>query len=240
MVITSVSNNKIKELSKLNVTKYRKESDIFLVEGIHLVDEAYKSNLLKEIISLEEISNYNVPITIVNKDVMRKLSTLNTIPNIIGVVEKKNDKSVGNKILMLDDIQDPGNLGTIIRSAVAFNIDTIILSPNTVDLYNPKVIRATEGMLFNISIIECDLLKLIPKLKNIGYKIYSTNVTNGNDVKNIDFKDKYAIIMGNEGNGVKDSVSKLCDEYIYIKMNANCESLNVGIATSIILYETTR
>ena len=234
-MITSVDNKRIKEVSKLNNRKYRKEMGLFLVEGSHLVEEAYKHNLLVEVYSLDEndYPNNNV----VSENVMRKISSLDTVPNIIGVCKFKEEKELGNKLLILDNIQDPGNLGTIIRSAVAFNVDTIVLSEDTVDLYNPKVIRATQGMIFNINIIIRDLYSFVSKLKKENYKIYSTNVVNGSEVKNIERCEKCAIIMGNEGNGVRKELQDMSDANIYIKMNPLCESLNVGVATSIILYE---
>ena len=231
-MITSVDNKKIIEVSKLNNKKYRTE--YFLVEGEHLVEEAYKKGILKEVYSLNEVDYPNT--FIVNEKVMRKISNLDTIPNIVGVCKKIEEKELGNKLLILDNIQNPGNLGTIIRSAVAFNIDTIILSNDTVDLYNPKVIRATEGMIFNINIISRDLYSFINSIKS-EYKIYGTNVKDGINVKNVAKSEKYAIIMGNEGKGVKKELQELCDENIYIDMNPLCESLNVGVATSIILYE---
>ena len=151
--------------------------------------------------------------------------------------KKVEEKEIGNKVLVLDDIQDPGNFGTIIRSAVAFNIDTIVVSNNTVDLYNSKVIRASQGMLFNINIIRRDLNVFVPELKKEGYQIYATKVNGGKSLKTIEKMEKFAIIMGNEGAGVSDNLMNLANEYLYIDMNSNCESLNVAVATSIILYE---
>lgn len=234
-MITSVNNNKIKEICKLKDKKYRKEVGLFLVEGLHLVEEAYKRNLLCEVYSLYETSYSNS--TIVSLNVMKKLSFLKTPPSIIGVCKFIKEREIGNKILILDNIQDPGNLGTIIRSSVAFGVDTLVLSKDTVDIYNPKVIRATQGMLFNINIITCDLVNFINDLKSKNYKVYSTNVENGIEVKNLVICEKYAIIMGNEGNGVSKKLQDISDGNIYIKMNPSCESLNVGVATSIILYE---
>ena len=150
---------------------------------------------------------------------------------------KKEDKKIGNKVIILDDITDPGNLGTIIRSAVAFNFDTVILSNNTTDLYNPKVIRATEGMLFNINIIRDNLLNIIPKLKEEKYFILGTKVTNGKDITKYRNINKIALIMGNETRGMNRDLDNLCDDYIYIKMNNKCESLNVGVSASILMYE---
>ena len=236
MIITSIDNKKVKELCKLYDRKYRKDSDLFIVEGKHLVAEAYKHGLLKEVYSLEEVDYDNV--TLVSDAVMKKITSLTSIPSMIGVCKKIKEKEIGNRILILDNIQDPGNLGTIIRSAVAFSIDTIVLSSDTVDLYNPKVIRATQGMLFSVNIIIRDLIPFVPTLKD--YKKYTTNVVCGTELKSVEKSNKYAIIMGNEGQGVNKDLALECDEAIYINMNPLCESLNVAVATSIILYEFSR
>lgn len=229
-MIESVNNERIKEYSKLNSKKYRDESGLFIVEGEHLVEEALKKCVPVDIFSLDDSH------TMVSEAVMRKLSNLNTPPNVLAVVKKPEEAPISGNILVLDGIQDPGNLGTIIRSAVAFGIDTIITSEDTVDYLNTKVLRASEGMVFNINIVEKDLNEVLPKLKST-HKLYTTNVVNGSDVSKIDIVKPYVIVMGNEGNGVKKETSELCDEAIYIPMNDKCESLNVGIATSIILYE---
>lgn len=239
MVITSVNNNKIKDINKLKEKKYRDSSNSFLVEGEHLVIEAYRENLIKELIVLDD-SNFildGIPTIKVSSEVMKKLSSMDSYPSVIGVANKIREKELGNSILILDDIQDPGNLGTIIRSSAAFGIDTIVVSPKTVDIYNIKVLRATQGMLFHINIIVRELDSFITKLKQDNYKIYGTKVDKGVNIKDISINNKYALVMGNEGNGISDNVSKLCDEYLYIKMNDNVESLNVGVATSILLYE---
>ena len=237
MVYTSIENKKIKDIKKLNDKKYRDNESKFLIEGEHSILEAYKSGALIELI-LPENSEFKLDVdTIyVSSKVLKYISEVNT-PTMIGVCKKQKKSIIGNKVLILDDIQDPGNLGTIIRSSVAFNIDTIVLSKNSVDAYNSKVLRATQGMIFNINIIVEDLENFIPKLKKDNYKIYGTNVKNGKNIKTIEKNNKFAIIMGNEGRGVKTSLLDMVDEYIYINMNESCESLNVGIATSIILYE---
>jgi len=241
-IITSLNNNKIKDYAKLLDKKYRDNTNLFLVEGEHLVNEAYQSNYLKEIICTEKYVNLlpNINKILVTKEVINKLSNTKTPQEIIGIVNKKEDKPIGDKVLILDNIQDPGNLGTIIRSSVAFNIDTIIISNNTVDIYNDKVIRSTQGMLFKINIIRRDLNNIIDELHNNNYIIYGTKVDNGTNIKDITFNNKFAIIMGNEGNGVSNELLNKCDKYLYINMNNNCESLNVAVATSIILYEMNR
>jgi len=238
MLYTSIDNKKIKDIKKLNDKKYRDKTGLFLVEGEHLVLEAYKKDFLEELIlEKDTLLPLNINTTYVTNNVINYISELETPQNIMGICKKIISKEIGNKILILEDIQDPGNLGTIIRSAVAFNIDTIILSDKCVDLYNSKVIRASQGMLFHINIIREDLYSFIPKLKDSDYKVFGTRVTHGKDIRNFEKNNKFAIIMGNEGNGMSDEIGSLCDDYIYVSMNEVCESLNVGVATSIILYE---
>lgn len=238
MLITSINNQTIKELDKLKQKKYRDLEQKFLIEGEHLVEEAEKSGVLEKIILLENSEYHsNLEKIYVSKNVMKKLSSLDTPPNIIGVCKMLSRKELGKKVLLLDDIQDPGNLGTIIRSSVAFNVDSIVMSLNTVDLYNPKVIRSTQGMIFKINLIKDDLGQVIEKLKSKNIPIYTTNVNGGENIKNINTTDSYGLIMGNEGNGVKDEISTLADRKIYIPMNSKVESLNVSVAASILLYE---
>ena len=238
MIYSSVDNQKIKDIKKLNSKKYRDKTDLFLVEGEHLVLEAYKAGLLKTLILEEnEIFPLDVETMYVTNNVINYISSLETPQLIMGICSKKKEEEIGNKILILDGIQDPGNLGTIVRSAVAFNIDTIVLSKDTVDLYNSKSIRATQGLLFHINIISRDLKEFVINLKDENFKILGTRVTHGKSLKDIYKCDKFAIIVGNEGNGISDEMINLTDEFIYIDMNGVCESLNVGVATSIILYE---
>lgn len=238
MLITSLDNLKVKKYVKLKNKKYRDSEKMYLVETNHLVEEALNHQVLVDLLVLEnEQVSYNFNYTYVTKEIMKKLSSLETIPKVIGVVKMlEPSNNLGNSILLLDDIQDPGNLGTIIRSSVAFNVSTIVLGLNCVDLYNEKVIRSTQGMLFKINIMRADLKEIIANLKKNNYLILGTNVKDGVDVKNIKVN-KYALIMGNEGKGVKEELLTLCDKNLYIKMNNNCESLNVSVATSILLYE---
>ena len=238
MIITSLNNPTIKEISKLKNKKYRDLTNTYLVEGDHLVEEAYKNNILIKIILLEDtICNYDIEKIYVTKEVMKKLTELDTPNKIINIIKKNTPLPIGNKILILDNIQDPGNLGTIIRSSVAFDIDTIVLSPNTVDIYNPKVIRSTQGMIFYTNIITLELKEFINEIKTKNYTIFGTNVRNGKNIKEITLPEKFALVLGNEGQGVSKEIESLCDDNIYIKMSSKCESLNVSVATSILLYE---
>ena len=238
MIYSSIDNKKIKYIKKLYNKKYRDEFNEFIIEGEHLIKEAYERGILKELI-LEEGIDFSLDIetSYVTSNVLKYISELSNPSKILGICNKLKEKGIGNKIVILDGIQDPGNLGTIIRSCVAFNIDTIILGKDCVDVYNSKVLRATQGMLFNVNIIERNLIDFIPKLKEKQYKIFGTKVNGGKSLKSIEKNDRFAIIMGNEGNGVKPEILDMCSDYIYIDMNNKCESLNVGVATSIILYE---
>ena len=239
MLYTSTQNEKIKDLKKLSIKKYRDKKGLFLVEGKHLVLEAYKTGHLKELLlEQDELFPLSVPTHYLSNQVIRYISDVESPSTVLGLCEKtKIDANYGNQILILDGIQDPGNLGTIIRSAVAFHVDTIIVSSNTVDIYNPKVVRSSQGMIFHIPIVVKDLYEIIPELQKEKYKIFGTKVTHGKNLKDVQKCEKFAIIMGNEGQGVEDSILELCDEYLYITMDDRCESLNVGVATSIILYE---
>lgn len=232
-MIESVNNEKIKRYAKLNLKKYRDLEGLFIVEGEHLVEEAKKAGIIVDVFSLDGSVGTRVSVS-----VMRKLSSLNSAPNVLGIAKKPDNTKVFGNILVLDGIQDPGNLGTIIRSAVAFNIDTIVASLDTVDVYNPKTLRSSEGMFFNINYVIHDLKSILANLD--GYDIFTTNVLSGKSVSEVKSKKHYALIMGNEGNGVREDISEFGTDTIYIPMNNKCESLNVAIATSIILYELSK
>lgn len=241
MVYTSVQNPKIKEARKLLEKKERDRKNLFLIEGKHLVEEAYKSGVLKEVFLLEgETDTLGIPTSIVSKNVMKSLSSLESVPTIIGIALKKEEPSIGNHIVILEDVQDPGNIGTILRSAVAFRVDTVILTKGCADVYSPKVVRSSQGMLFHLSILQKEIEEVIPFLKENQIFVIGTKVNGGKPVKDIEKFSKFAIIMGNEGMGVKESTLSLCDTFAYIPMNENCESLNVGVAASILLYELGR
>ena len=235
MKITSLNNPKVIFWAKLKMKKYRDIEHLFIVESEHLVSEALKKGIVKEIITTEE-KEYEVPTYNVSAEIMKRISTLITPSKIMAVCEYLMPDDIRGNILLLDHIQDPGNLGTIIRSAVAFNFSTIIVSEDTVDFYNDKVIRSSEGMIFNINLVKDDLLSIIPVLKEKGYKIYGTDVKKGKNIKTIDNKE-CAIIIGSEGKGMSIEVKELCDDFIYINMSKTCESLNAAVASSIIMYE---
>lgn len=234
MELTSTSNEKVKYWQKLKQKKYRDLEKLFLIEDSHLVDIAIHKNIVKEIITIED-KEYDVPTYKVNEKIMKVLSSQVTSSKVIAVCYLLEEKELEGNVLILDNIQDPGNLGTMIRSAAAFNFKTIILSDDSVSLYNDKVIRASEGMLFNVNVLRRNLLDLLPTLSK-EYKLVTTNVISGKSIKDINFE-QIALVIGNEGKGVSKEIADLCDETVKINMESNCESLNAGVCASILMYE---
>ena len=228
-MISSVQNERIKAYAKLNEKKYRDEANQFIIEGLHLVEEAKKYNIIKEIIT----TNPNIEGTLVSEDVMKKITNQKSVVEVCAICNKLDKKDITDKILILDTIQDPGNIGTLIRTAVSFNFNTIVLE-NCADIYSSKVLRATQGAIFKLNIIDTNILEFIKKLD--GYKVYGTSLKNGLPLKQIEKADKLAIILGNEGNGVRNEILDKTDKNIFIEIE-NMESLNVGIAGGIIMYE---
>lgn len=241
MKIESPNNPHVKHWLKLKEKKYRDENGLFLIEGDHLLREALQKGIVKEIISYEESwKQKDIPFFEVTSTILKKISSQVSGTNVLAVCEKLKEKEYKGNICILDCIQDPGNLGTIIRSCVAFAIDTLVVSFDTVDIYNEKVIRASEGQIFHLNIIKRDLPLFLKEIKKKDYLLLGTNVKNGKSIETIEINKKYAILMGNEGKGVKENLMNECDEIITIPINNTCESLNVAVATSIILYALKR
>lgn len=244
MVIESLENSRVKKYKKLKKRKYRDEYKEFIVEGLHSVREAFRSGIVVELILEEGVDlPFESPYVYVTRDIINKISSTDTPSSIMAlckIIDRKEE--IGNKVLVLDNIQDPGNLGTIIRSSRAFGIDTVVLGEGCCDLYNEKVIRATQGIGFSMNIISRDINSIIDELKEKEIPVLGTRVTHGEDIRNLTSKDKekYALIMGNEGRGVSEEILDRCDKYIYIETEDSVDSLNVSIATSILLYELNR
>ena len=238
--ITSISNQLIKDIYQLKQKKYRNLTKQFMVEGLHLVEEAYKNKVLKIVLSNDELllnRFNNVKTVLVNNQIIEKLSNTTTPQNVLGVVDIIENKfELVDKYLILDGVNDPGNLGTIIRTSLALGVNHLILSNNTVDIYNDKVIRATQGAIFKANIYYTDLEDIYKKLKQNNIKIITTSLEANKTLNDLEKMDKFAVVVGNEANGISNVSKEYADELIIIPMKNNIESLNVGIASGIILY----
>ena len=249
MIITSKDNKIVKEVKKLKEKKNR--IDKFIVEGIKMVQEAINENAKIEYIifsntelekQIYEIEKYNV--LEVSEKIFQDLSDVVTPQGVLAVIIKNKEKQEidyeQDYILALDGIQDPGNMGTIIRTADSANIKQIIISKNTVDSYSPKVIRSTMGAIFRVNIIETeDLVSTLEKLKNKNFKIITTSLDTKNSIYDIDYK-KSVVIIGNEANGVTKEVQNISTTKVKIPMAGKTESLNASVAAGIMIYEYVR
>lgn len=230
-MISSSENSKYKLLSKLNIGKHRKKEGKFIVEGSHLVEEAKKAGVLIEAYSIVEKEGF----TLIDESLMRKLCNTDTVVKEIGLCSFIKKEDMTSKILILDGVQDPGNMGALMRSACAFGFKTMFIGNGCVDIYNDKVIRSSQGAIFKLNFIFGNCVDFIDKIKE-EYMVLGTNVERGVSLSNVNKVDKMAIILGNEGNGVSQEVNDLMLNNIYIPMD-DTESLNVAIAGSIIMYE---
>ena len=228
-MISSVDNPKVKELIKLKLSKNRKKEEMFIVEGAHLVKEAKMAGVLIEAFSIEEKEGF----TLVSEAVMKKISTTDTVVKEIGLCKFINKNELSDKVLILVGVQDPGNMGTLMRSACAFGFGTIFIGNGCVDIYNEKVIRSSQGAVFKLNFIFGSVVEFVNNITD--YKVYGTNVVRGIPLDDVKKEEKLGIILGNEGNGISKEVDDLLLDNIYIPMD-NTESLNVAIAGSIIMY----
>lgn len=243
-VIQSVQNEFIKSLDKLNDKKIRNSKKQFLVEGYHLVNEAYQHHRLEMVLSIneEDFKKYeNVEHFLVNDAIIKKLTKTMNPQGIIGVVKMPTFDLVDLtkddiKLVLLESINDPGNLGSIMRTAAALGYDAIYMSTDTVDIYNEKALRATQGAIFKIPFYYVHLDSLIIKLKENNIKCLGTNLKNAISIENAERQSKYSICFGNEARGMSEELSKMMDDNIIIPMANKVESLNVLSASSIVMY----
>lgn len=225
-----ITKEEMKKLVKLNKSSVRKEEGLFIVETDHLVQEAKKLNLLIQAYTI--LDDYD-GIKISESD-MKKICNTNTVCPVIGVCKINEHKEITNKVLILDKVSDPGNLGSLMRSGKAFGFNTIFCSDGCVDFYNDKVIRTSQGAIFKLNLINGDILSFITKIKET-HKVYGTHVQNGLALKEIKEKNNIAIVLGNEGSGISKEVFNILEKNIYIEMEQT-ESLNVGVCGSIIMH----
>lgn len=236
-MITSTQNDTIKSLMKLKQKKYRDETGLFLIEGHHLVEEAMKCHCVSQIITTTD-EKYDIDTLQVSQNVMQKLAFTKTPQPIMAVCQKLESQGIlenGQRYLLLDRIQDPGNVGTMMRTALALGYDQIIMSKDCVDLYNDKVIRSTQGALFQMKVCTMDLLEAIAELQNNQVQVYGTSLYHAHSIDCYDKQEKMAFVMGNEGQGVSQAVLEKCNHTLYIPIQS-IESLNVAIAAAIVMY----
>ena len=238
MEITSTSNQHVKKWISLQQKKYREKYQLFLIEGQHLLTEALKMGIVESVI-IRKNSDIKVnfdQVFYVDDKLIKKISTNVSLVDVIAIcryIENKQNKS--DKVIVLDNVQDPSNVGAIIRTAVAFGYPSIFLSHNSVDIYNDKLIRATQGALFKINIVSGDVVNKIMTLKEAGYTIIATTLQDAKSLQSVKQEGPLAIIFGNEGSGVSQQLLDLADMKVKIEIN-NFESLNVAVAAGIVLY----
>lgn len=245
--INSLDNSTIKKIKKLKQRKYREEEKKFLAEGRKFLDFTYTPDLiiLKE--NFEDFENittklerFNCRKIVVNDKIFKDLTSQENSQGVILVYPycEANIGKINNNIIVLDKIQDPGNLGTIIRAADAAGFKDIILTKGSVDCYNEKCVRSSMGSIFNMNIVYMEELQLIQFLKEKKYKFLVTALENNSiEYTDITLNEKNAIIFGSEGNGVSDNFLKAADETVIIPIYGSAESLNVAMASGIILYK---
>lgn len=243
MEITSVNNELVKECVKLQQKKYRQETGKFILEGYKAIKEAHDFGIKLDKIFVEkskvkEYAFLKDNIIETTLPVLKKISTTESAPEAvaIGIQKVYGIDDIGNKTVLLEDIKDAGNLGTIIRSSVAFGADGIILYGDCIDLYNPKCVRAAVGNLWKLPIIHItDFTKLKTKFKD--YTRVATLPRANTFLKNYKLKSKTLLMFGSEANGLSKDLIDFSTEEIKIEMDSRVESLNLATSVSVVLYE---
>lgn len=237
-VISSKDNRKVKDLRKLHQRKHRKKTGQFLIEGEHLIEEAVKFQQTVHLIVLTEGVSTTLPVDdyeciVVSDSVMKTLSQLDTPPGLMAVVSYIPANTKDNRVLLLDGIQDPGNLGTLIRTADAFGFGKVILSENTVDAFSDKVLRSAQGSTFHLNIVSGDAVQAVKSFDGVTI---GTSLEGAVALEESVVPEHLMVVLGNEGRGVSEEILELVDEKVKIQMTGYSESLNVAVAGSIIMH----
>ncbi len=254
-MITSTSNAQVKHvINLLNKAKYRRECKLFVVEGGKMVFEAPNDLVEKIFVSESYLANHKdderltgPKVEVVSDGVFKQMSDTKTPQGIMATVKMKEYAPcdiLGQEnafVMVCEDIQDPGNLGTILRTGEGAGISGVILSRNSVDIYNPKTIRSTMGSLYRVPFLYVDdLHQTIAQMKNLAIKVYATHLNGNNNYTKENYTGKCAFLIGNEGNGLKDETAELADVYVKIPMAGQVESLNAAISAAVVMYEVNR
>lgn len=254
-MITSTANKQVKNIMQLNKkAKERKEQDVFVVEGIKMFQEAPAERIKQIFVSeafIKKEENKAIlnghKYEILDNKVFEAVSDTKTPQGIMCILSQFhyraediiNKENVG--FLVLEDIQDPGNLGTMFRTGEGAGIGGIIMSQNTVDIYNPKTIRSTMGSIYRVPFVYIEnLTDILQKIKKKGIKTYAAHLKGKKYYDEFNYNSSFAFLIGNEGNGLSDKIAGMADEYLKIPMEGRVESLNAAIAASILMYEAQR
>ncbi|AHI54023.1 RNA methyltransferase, TrmH family [Spiroplasma sabaudiense Ar-1343] len=241
--ITAISNQLIQDLLLLRQAKFQKEKGLFLIEGENLIKEAIINQQLVKLLTNGTSPDW-VPDFVekfeVTPEIIKKLSDTKSPQNFIGVVAiKEKEFDWTHNILVLEDIQDPGNMGSLIRSAKAFGYSTIVASPSCVSFFNPKVIRSTQGYIFSTNLKTMNLVDFLTIARSKKYQIIGTNIhEKSSPLESITSNNKKVLLLGNEGKGLSSIISKFISTNFVIEMNEQVESLNVSVAGAIIMNLT--
>ena len=254
-MITSTGNSQVKRLLQLQKkSKARNEEKVFLVEGLRMFMEVPEERVQKVYISetlynkkKQELKKKKFSIEVLSDAVFQHVSDTKTPQGILCVVNQKEYdlEAVLNAenphFMVLDNLQDPGNLGTIVRTAEAAGVDAVFLSKESVDIYNPKTIRSTMGSIYRMPIIYVeDLQELLERFKQKEIKSYAAHLEGKNTYDKEDYQRGTAILIGNEGNGLREEISRSADVWVRIPMEGKVESLNAAIAASVLMFEVYR
>ncbi len=254
-MITSNSNAQVKRLLQLQKkSKARNEEKVFLVEGLRMFLEVPSKRVQKVYISeslynkkKQELDLEKFSVEILSDSVFGYVSDTKSPQGILCIVEQETYDmeellSIKNPhFMVLDNLQDPGNLGTIVRTAEGAGVDAVFLSKESVDIYNPKTIRSTMGSIYRMPVIYIeDLLELLKIFKQKGIKSYAAHLEGKNSYDKENYQSGTAILIGNEGNGLRDEIANNADVWVQIPMQGKVESLNAAIASSILMFEVYR
>lgn len=256
-IIISNQNQSIKEIKSLKHKKYREEKGLFFIEGIRFVEEAVLDNAeIERVLISESFYNLKDKRELLNKIEQKKLDTIIVSDKLFNEIsDTQSPQGIlavlrikyadieeilcdDNFLVILDSIQDPGNLGTILRTADAAGATGVIMSHGCVDLYNPKVLRSTMGSIFHIPVcLSSNLTDVINRLKSEKVMVCAAHLQGNINYFDLNMKSNIAIVIGNEANGINDEISDVADTLIKIPMPGRSESLNASVAASILIYE---
>lgn len=257
MEITGIQNPLVKNAAELKQKKYRQQKGLFLAEGLRTVEEAVNANAAEIIfylaienertrLILEKAAAQQIKLVCVSENVMKKIADTETPQGIIAVSKIQKTKleslfSKGKMLLVLDRVSDPGNLGTMLRTADAAGIGGLVLLKGCTDIYAPKTVRASMGSIFHLPVIDgLEEVDFIENAKNAGYSLLVTCLDGADNLYKADLGGRIAFVMGNEANGVSSGLLTAADKKVYIPMEGRAESLNVAMAAGIVMFEALR